>query len=157
MRFENEIQIILQKMKLFKGLSGDELNIIAPYGKRLKFERNKTIIKEGGTNPGLHVLISGEMEVLLPKGAKKRNRFSDIHLCKMERGDYVGEYSLIDHEPASAAVVAKEDCLIFYISCRKFDELIENNDLIGRKIFHSMLEVLVKRARNYDQELDLIV
>lgn len=157
MRVENEIQIILKKMKLFKGLSGDELNTIAPYGKRLKFELNKTIIKEGDTKPGLYILISGEMEVLLPKGSNTHNRFSDIHLCKMKRGDYVGEYSLIDHEPASASVVAKEPCLIFYISCTHFDKLIENNDLIGRKIFHNMLEVVVKRARNYDQELDMLI
>ena len=157
MAFENEIQIILQKMKLFKGLPDDELEVIGPFGKRVKFERNQTIIKEGASKPGLHVLISGEIEVLLPKNNTSNKRLSNIHLCKMERGDYFGEYSLIDNEPASASVVAKENCLIFYISCSNFEKLIEAHKVIGGKIFRNMLEVLVKRLRNYDQELDMII
>ena len=157
MAFENEIQIILKKMKIFKGLSNDELKIIDPYGKRVKHERGKIIIQEGSSRPGLHVLISGEMEVLLSKNSRQNNRLSNIHLCKMQRGDYVGEYSLIDHEPASASVVAKENCLIFYISSQNFDKLIKNNDFIASIIFRNMLEVLIQRGRRYDQELDLII
>lgn len=157
MVLDNEVQIILSKMKLFKSLSDDELKIVAPYGKRLKIDKSKKIINEGEANPGLHILISGEMEVLLSESNKKHSRLSNIHLCKMERGDYVGEYSIIDHEPACATVVAKEPCHIFYISCKKFEELVDNNMVIANKVFRNMLEVLVKRARNYDQELDMIL
>lgn len=157
MIMDSEILLILGKMKLFKGLSEDELKMIAPYGRRLKFARNKTIIKEGDNGPGLHILISGEMQILLPQNAKEHHRLSNIYLGKLERGDYVGEYSLIDHQPASATVIAKEDCQIFHISCHNFEQMLENNDLTARKIYRNMLEVLVQRARGYIQELDLII
>ena len=118
MKLKNEIEIILQKMKLFSSLTDDELKIVAEYGVRLQFQNGKSVIKEGDNEPGLYILISGLMDVSLLNSGKVNNRFSNIHLSKMERGDYVGEYSLIDQEPASATVTAKEECLVFYISCK---------------------------------------
>ena len=156
MKLKNEIVMILRKMKLFKTLSGDELIIVAEYGKRLQFQNGKSVIKEGDSEPGLYILISGVMDVSLLNNGKVHHRFSNIHLAKMERGDYVGEYSLIDHQPASATVTAKEECLVFYISSIKFNKMIESNNSIGRKILHNMLKVLVKRARKYDNELDVM-
>ena len=157
MIFEDEVQAILGEIKIFEGLADEELRTISPYGERLEVPKNAEIIKEGAPEPGLHILFSGEMEVLLSESDAPRNRFSTLHLGKVECGDYVGEYSLIDHKPASASVIAKEPCLVFYISCKKFNTMADAHNLIAMKIFRNMLKVLVKRARSYDQELDLVL
>lgn len=157
MRANDDLSFILHKMKLFKGLTDDELLQVAPYGKQLQVEMGKKVIKEGEEKPGLFVLISGEMEVFLSKNPRQNGRLSNVLLSSIKRGDYVGEYSLIDQKPASATVVAKEKCLLFHISCLDFDQLIYDYTAMAAKIYRNMLEVLVARARNYDQELDLIV
>lgn len=157
MIFEHEVQAILGKMKIFEGLTDEELRSVSPYGERLEISKNRKIIKEGAAEPGLHILVSGEMEVLLSESDTARTRLSTLHLGKIECGDYVGEYSLIDHEPASASVIAKEACLIFYISCKQFNTMADTHNLIANKIYRNMLKVLVKRARSYDQELDLVL
>lgn len=153
----DDLHLILQKMKLFKGFNNEELNIMPAYGRQLTIETGKNAIREGQNNPGLYVLIVGEMEVMLPKNTEHTERLSNVLLGLIKRGDYVGEYSLIDHQPASATVIAKEQCLVFHISSEKFDELINEHECIAKKIYRNMLEVLVARVRNYDQELDLIV
>jgi CRP/FNR family cyclic AMP-dependent transcriptional regulator len=153
----NVLRMMLGKMKLFQDFSDDELRTVLQYGECLEVAQSQVIIKEGDAEPGLYVLVSGEMEVLLSEGHKFRNRPSSLHLCKLEVGDYVGEYSLIDHEPASACVVAKEPCLIFSIPCIEFDKMIASNDVIAAKVYRNMLQLLVARARKYDEELDLVL
>lgn len=152
----DDLKLILQKMKLFSGLTDKELAVIAPYGKKLNSDANKKIIKEGEIRPGLFVLINGEMEVLLPKDTQHNNRFSTVILSSITRGDYVGEYSLIDHQPASAAVVTKEKSLIFHISGTSFDKLVVEHQTISNKIYLNMLKELITQARSYDRELDLM-
>lgn len=157
MTTNNDLNFVLKKMNLFKNLTDEELTILAPFGKQIWFDRGKKVIRENQEKPGLFVLISGEMEVLLSKDKPQSHRLSDILLTTIKRGDYVGEYSLIDAKPASATVVAKEKCLVFHISCGDFDRLVDENKLIANKIYRNMLEVLVERERNYDQELDILV
>ena len=156
MIYKNEMQMILPKMKLFHGLTNDELEIVASHGKRLSVSPSKTILHEGDTSPGLHLLITGVLEVFLPEKSDDNNRRTRIHLCNRERGDFVGEYSLIDNKPASASVITKEECLIFYISTVNFKKIIDTNDLIAKKIYKNMLELLVGTAREYNSELDVI-
>jgi CRP-like cAMP-binding protein len=151
------LKMVLGKMKLFQDFSDEELRTVLQYGECLDVAEQQVIIKEGDAEPGLYVLVSGEMEVLLSEGHTFRNRPSSVLLCKIEVGDYVGEYSLIDHEPASACVITKEQCLIFSISCVEFEEMIASNNVIAAKVYRNMLQLLVARARQYDAELDLVL
>lgn len=154
---ENELHIILSKMKILDGLTDEEIKILAPYGKKIQFPADKIIIRERENSPGLYILISGAMEVYLAADARTRQRLSDVNLCKMDRGNCVGEYSLIDGQPASATVKTLENCIIFHISPANFAELREKHPVITGKIFYNMLKVLVARAREYDIELDMVL
>ena len=154
---DNELHLILSKMKILDGLTEDEIKTIAPYGEKIQFPAEKIIIRERENSPGLYILISGTMEVYLAADARTRHRISDVNLCRMERGDCVGEYSLIDGNPASATVKTLENCIIFHISPANFAELREKHPVITGKIFFNMLKVLVARAREYDIELDMVL
>ena len=154
MGIDLEINRILQGMKLFKGCSEEDIKTIVQYGKKCRFTKGESIITEGEEAPGLFVVLAGELEVRLPKDSPMHNRLSDIHLYNMERGDYVGEFSLIDGKNASADVIATLNCLIFHISRKDFNLLVDKYDYIAKCIYRNMLEVMVERARKYDDELD---
>jgi CRP-like cAMP-binding protein len=154
MGVDNEINRILLGMNLFAGCTEENIKTIVRFGKKRKFLKGDHIITEGEDAPGLFVLLSGELEVHLPKNSITHNRITDIHLYNMSRGDYVGEFSLIDGKEASAEVIVTLDCLIFHISRKDFNSLVNQYDDIAKYIYRNMLEVMVERARKYDDELD---
>ena len=74
---------------------------------------------------------------------------------RLSKGDCLGEYSLIDNKPASASIVATEPCKIFQISRQKFMKIITNSNTIEKTVYKNMLEVLIKRCRQSDSDLDI--
>jgi CRP/FNR family cyclic AMP-dependent transcriptional regulator len=155
MNNDSEIQFVLAGMKLFKGCSKEDIKLIVSFGRTIRFRKDEVIIREGEPAPGLNVLMAGEIEVKLPKISPEHHRLSDIHLYNMQHGDYVGEFSLIDGKPASADALALNDCFVFHISRKSFNKLVDDHEGIGKNIYRNMLEVMVARAREYDEELDM--
>jgi CRP-like cAMP-binding protein len=155
--FNDELLDILRKSKIFKGLSDDYLQKISSHGNMLQIKRNDIIIEQGQTGHPLFVIIAGQVEVFLPKIIKggMQERPTRIRLNRLASGDCIGEYSLIDNEPASASVVAIEPCKIFEISRSEFEKIIISSDHLAQIIYKNMLKVLIKRSRQYDNELDI--
>lgn len=155
--FNKELLDILQDGKIFRGLSDDYLQIISSHGNMLQIKGNDIIIEEGQTGHPLYVIIEGQVEVFLPKIRKggMQERPTRIRLGRLTQGDCIGEYSLIDNQPASASVIAIEPCKIFAISRSEFEKIIISSDYLARIIYKNMLKVLIKRSRQYDNELDI--
>lgn len=154
---ETDLTTILKTSKVFKGLSDDDLNMILAKGKVVTFESNQTIINEGQTGHPLFIVINGRVEVVLPKetGGQAAMRATRIKLSRLAQGDCLGEYSLIDREPASASVIAVEPCTLFEISRSNFDEIIETTDFLAKTVFKNILLITIKRARDSNRELDI--
>lgn len=148
---------ILKASKVFKGLLDDQLKMISEQGKITSFERNETIINEGQTGHPLFIVINGQVEVVLPKegSGQAATRATRIKLSRLVQGDCLGEYSLIDKEPASAAVVAVEPCTLFEISRSNFEKIIDTDDFLGKMIYKNILLITIKRARDSNRELDI--
>jgi CRP-like cAMP-binding protein len=155
--FEHESLDILKGSKIFSGISDDHLNIISTFGNIMKFNKNDTIIEEGQVGHPLFIVMEGEVEVFLPKKRKfhTKERPSRVKLNRLSQGNCLGEYSLIDDQPASASVVAIEPCKLYQISREEFGKIIKSNYQLSSIIYKNLLKVLIKRARKYDNELDI--
>ncbi len=154
---EADLVAILKGSKIFKGLSDDHLAMVSESGKVVTFNPNDTIIKEGQTGHAFFIVIKGQVEVVLPKetGLQSTGRPTRIKLSKLEAGDCIGEYSLIDKEPASASVVAIEPCMLFEIAGPNFEKILDGQDVLARTIYKNMLLIMIKRARDNNRELDI--
>ena len=148
---------VLQKCKIFKGLSLDHIKMISIQGNILEFDKDDIIVEEGQVGHPLYILLEGRVEVFLPKKRKfhTQERPTRIKLNRLGIGDCVGEYSLIDEESASASVSAVDRCRVFRISRDEFRKIIESGDYLAKVIYRNMLEVLIKRSRQYSNELDI--
>jgi formate hydrogenlyase transcriptional activator len=155
--FNNELLDVLQASKIFKGLSDDYLQIISSHGNILQIKVNDIIIEEGQIGHPLYVIVAGQVEVFLPKTRKgdMQERPTRIRLSRLTKGDCIGEYALIDNQPASASVVAMEPGKIFKISRSEFEKMIISSDHLAQIIYKNMLSVLIKRSRQYANELDI--
>jgi CRP-like cAMP-binding protein len=147
----------LKKSKIFRGFTDEELKMVSISGSLETFDSNRIFLNEGDTPNTLYVIIRGHVEVFLPKkiAHTNRERATRVNLCEMTQGDCLGEYSLIDNKPASASAITLEPSDLFKISKRSFDGIINSNDRSAKKIYHNILLVLIKRARDYDKELDM--
>jgi len=148
---------LLKLAKVFRGLSDDHLEMISDGGKTTEYQRNETIINEGQTGHSLFIVIKGQVEVVLPKkaGTQMLERATRIKLSRLAPGDCIGEYSLIDQKPASASVVAIEPCTLFEISRSSFENMVNSSDYLAKTIYKNMLLIMIKRARDSNQELDM--
>ena len=154
---DNELLTILRNTKLFKGLSENHLKLISAFGKIVTFDKNDTIIKEGQTGHPLYIVIKGQVEVVLPKqiAGQAMERSTRIRLSNLRHGDSIGEYSLIDKEPASASVIASEPSKLIEIARNDWDKIIDSSDELAKNIYKNLLQVIIKRARKNIKELDI--
>jgi CRP-like cAMP-binding protein len=148
---------ILEKSKVFQGLSDEDLKLISTSGNVVLFQKDEVIIKEGQTGHPLFIVIQGQVEVVLPKvaGGRAIERATRIKLSKLAAGDCIGEYSTIDLRPASASVVAIEPCELFEISRSRFEEIINSSDFLAKTIYNNLLLIMIQRARDNNRELDI--
>ncbi len=112
-----------------------------------------SFLEEGQPNSRLFVILKGAVSVKLPKGAR---RVSEVKLATLKAGDIFGEYSLFDGEPVSATVYAAEPTRVASLARSSLDSFVEGHNEGGRRLYESIVRVLVRRLRAKDAELDIV-
>ena len=129
---------LLGSVSLFEGLSKPELTKIEKLGKEVEFPKGKTIVTEGETGVGFHLILEGKTKVVV--GGRKRST--------MGPGDWFGELSLIDRGPRTATVETETPVRTFSLLSWEFLPLLDKNPKITRKIMVEMCRRL--RAERLD-------
>lgn len=155
--FTNADRDILNSSDIMKGFKKDELQLILKKCRLKKINAGEDIIQEGDAGIGLYIVLSGKVEIYLPQENKLgEKRPTEVKIGKLESGSCFGEYSLIDDRKVSASVKATTDVRICYFSSFDFGEISEENDKIGKILYKNLLDLLVKRLRKTNKELDLV-
>lgn len=115
----SEARELLARTPAFAELSGRSLKKLVDLSVPREFEAGETIIAEGDTGLGLLVITEGTAEVFKGHGEDR------VQLATLGRGDVVGEQSLIDDEPRSASVIAREATSCLLITRTGFQELVK--------------------------------
>lgn len=138
---------------LFRGAPRSGLHMIYDSGKLIQVSEGERIIEEGRVPQKLYVLLSGEMEVILPDPA---NRSAGRRMATLRVGDCFGEYGFIDRRPASATVKARQDADVFMLPLEKFDRLIQADPALERIVYRNLLTLLVDRLRASNVLIDML-
>jgi CRP-like cAMP-binding protein len=147
----------LGRTRVFEGMEYPDLRTVSRFAQVRKFNKEEVIITEGQKAGALFIVLDGQVKVKLFRGkpASERARFTDVDLNVLGPLDCFGEYSLIDHKPASATVMAVVPTAVFELTRTNFENLVADNDRIARIIYSNLLRILIERLRKKDQELDL--
>ncbi|MDH3376113.1 MAG: cyclic nucleotide-binding domain-containing protein [Gammaproteobacteria bacterium] len=121
-------------------------------GSVIQIHDGDAIITEGQANTALYVVLSGELHVSLPD---RMGRVTGISLAARRPGECVGEYSFLDHRPASASVRANQPTELFKITHQAFEGLLGAHSDVARQVYRNLLVALVDRLRASNAELDL--
>jgi len=154
--FKKALRTALKNNQVFKGATDDHIRLIMDNGTQHKFKPDEFIVKEGQQVGNLYLIVDGQVEVKLYEKMPETGikRFAEIKLNTLESGDCFGEYSIIDKQTVSASVKAVKQSMLFRISRIGFEKITGSNNLLAKIIYKNLLEILVRRLRKKDKELD---
>jgi len=134
----------LSKVSIFSLMKKEDLERLAKQTQHHFFHKGEVIIREGGRDRRLFIIISGEVEVIKGLGSK-----NERHLRTLGPHSYFGEMSLIDDLVRSASVVAKGDTQILSLDQWNLRKEIEKYPVMA----FELLQMLSRRIRTIEKSM----
>ena len=127
----------LRNISLFSECSAKELALVVKNSTERALKAGTIIMDQGQTGREAYVILEGSATI-------KRN---GKKIGTAKAGTVVGELSLLDNGPRTAAVIADTDVTLLVISERALKGAIDNIPAISRKL----LKALATRVRELDR------
>lgn len=127
----------LRNIALFSECSSKELSLVVKSSTERELKAGTVIMDQGQTGREAYVILEGSATV-------KRN---GKKVATVKAGAVIGELSLLDQGPRTAAVIADTDVRLLVISERALKGAIDNIPAISRKL----LKALATRVRELDR------
>ena len=137
----------LQKVDVFKDLSGQTLRAIADRCKWTRYQRNEYVIRRGGADRDVHFVVAGMVRVTAEGWRGRRIIFKDV-----PAGELFGEHSAIDGRTRVADVLAVQESLIASMPPDAFRALLAGHASVRERVLRRLTGFVRELA---DQVLDL--
>ncbi len=125
---------LLENVRLFSGLSAQELDVIARRGVRRTMRKNTLFIEKGDKASKLYVILTGKVKVYLP-GTQGDERVLNIQ----GPGGHLGELALMGDSVRTACAMTLEDSTFLVLSRRAFAECLYSNPQIALNLDNSLV------------------
>ncbi len=147
MQTENE-SLYLKQVSLFADLNDADIRELMTVARRRTFRSGEVIFHRDDPGQVLYVIKEGKVKICLisPDG-------QEISLVVFGKGDYFGEFSILDGFPLSADAIALEKVECYTLQRSDFHNAIIKNP----KIAIQVLEILSKRLRTTDQMVEDLI
>ncbi|MEE8321026.1 MAG: GGDEF domain-containing protein [Gammaproteobacteria bacterium] len=126
----------LEKQELFKAVDFETIKSFVHDCPVKEVKKDETLIKVGDPNHHLYLILSGRFRVHLAS-----DTINPVAI--LETGQSIGEISIIDHQPASADVIAETDARILVLDEEILWSLVEQSHAIA----YNLLVILAQRLR----------
>ncbi len=131
----------LKNTPIFNELTITEFkNILSVCSKQI-FLKNEVIYYEGNKSDDMYIFIEGILKVTL-----KGNELSLITPI-----DLIGEMGVFTHEPRSATVSAKTDCVLFKLTRVELNNLFEKKSMLRNRFYLGMIINLSNKLRKANE------
>ena len=128
----------LERLPLFAGLSGKELERIGRLVEEIEVPAGRQLASTGDAGRELFIIVDGRAVVTTARG----------RVIRLRPGDFFGEMSLIDGEPRSADVTAATPMRLLAIGYREFWQMLDESLPIVRKIMRTLCQRLRRAERS---------
>lgn len=125
---------LLQSVDLFSGLRTEDLAALAALAEEERYAAGQSIFEEGAVDPGLHIILEGEVVTRREGGAEHRHGV----------GEPIGEIEVLGGIPARYSAVAAAETVTLRLS---------RGDLLAalEERFGLVRSVLARLARRYEE------
>ena len=142
------IEKFLAELPLFKKFSLTELKKLIEKSHVKTFVPQEVIIHFGQPGRFLGIVLDGEAEAVITSKTGDR-----IRLGLLERGDFLGEMSLLTGEPTSADVIALKKCNLFLIPQQTFSTSVAVNPEAVKVMAKTLTERIKGRQKNEEEQI----
>ena len=139
----------LSRIKLFKGLSDRELQLLAPSLTHCTKRRGEYLFQVNDAGHSCYVILSGTIEVLL-----MNEEGNTEPVAQLEPGETVGHLALVDRRKRSAACrVGSDQAVLAELRSDDFERLFNAQTPFAYKILDNLVVDLVSRLRHTNETL----
>jgi len=131
---------------IFRNLSKPDRNFVLEHVRYEHLGTGCTLLREGDSQQGLHILVDGHCEVV-----KQLDGGSEQQLAILESGAIIGEVSFFSEAAHSATVRALEPTEAMCLSLESFRELRASRPEVAMTLIMNMGRLLAERFRRMDQ------
>jgi CRP/FNR family cyclic AMP-dependent transcriptional regulator len=136
---------LIRRVPLFSMLTAGQAESVADAVVKRRYKRGETIVEQGKQSNALSIILTGRARVVTTD-----SRGREVILATMNPGDYVGEMSLIDHEPHSATVRTEVQTDVLVIGQPEFARCLPDSSSMA----YAVLRGLVQRLRVADRKIE---
>ena len=122
-----------EKVRIFNGLSPEEVEYILKQGKSFEFHEGQTIFHEGQLGTNLFVVLDGK--VILYNKSKP--------IVTLQVGDAFGEMAVLNRKPRSATAAAASEVKVFTLDERQINAILEKH--LAVRLLLNIIHVLSER------------
>jgi CRP-like cAMP-binding protein len=138
---------MLRGIRLFKSLSGPQIEQLVSILEPVSVRVGDYLIKEGDTAESFYIIESGRFEVI-----KKESDADTWHrLAVLGPHDTIGEVALLDREHRSASVRALEDAHLFRITIDRLEQLSTDERPAEAAVKITLAGEIAKRLRHTNE------
>jgi len=137
----------LRELRLFKDASANAVARLATAMRERICVDGEVIMKEGEESAGLHLVAAGAVVV------RKRINADTKVVARFGKGEFFGEMSLLDKQPASAEVIAEGDTRLFVLTRSDFEFLMSKAPTEALDHITTLVAGLSTRLRQTTREL----
>jgi len=134
---DNDVTKILGLNSLFKELDDNELGQIITHLNMVKLRKGEILFREGDKGNYACFLVSGEMDIV------KDSVYGYINvLASLNKGQSIGEMSIIETTSRYATLLARTDVTIITLTQADFNRIIEKYTETGVKMLKGVAKLL---------------
>jgi CRP/FNR family transcriptional regulator/CRP/FNR family cyclic AMP-dependent transcriptional regulator len=138
----------LKQVTFFADLADEDISQLMSAAKRRSFRAGEVIFHRDDPGQVLYMIKEGKVKICIisPDG-------QEISLAVFGKGEYFGEFSLLDGQPRSSDAIALEKVECYTLQRSDFHNAIMKNPKIAIKV----MEVLIKRLRSTDEMVEDLI
>jgi CRP-like cAMP-binding protein len=118
-------------------LTSNDWRLIIDRAKRLKFNKNEALIREGKPSNALYLIVAGTVVVTV----------SGSPLAKLGPGQICGDMAFLENTHASATASAEEDTEVYALEHQTLVDLFEMFPHLASRFYRSLAVNLSRRLR----------
>ena len=139
---------ILSRMRLFTGLSEEELRLLEKLVFVTRVPVGETVCREGDRSDFVCFVVRGCLDIV-----KQNVEGGEVVIAHLRPGDSMGEMALVDHEPRSATVRAAEDATLIVLTRKGLDQLRRRSPNAVSLVMENIAKLLCVHLRRTSSQL----
>ena len=144
----SQVLDILSRMRLFAGLSEDELAILEKLVFVNRVPVGDVVCREGDRSDFVCFVVRGCLDIV-----KNNEGGGEVVIAHLRPGDCMGEMALVDHEPRSATVRAAEDATLIVLTRKGIEQLRKRSPHAVTLVMENIARLLCTHLRRTSSQL----